>query len=305
MKRRSDDIAKVLGMASEWKPLKALGPYYGKSWFVTRPGEGAFSQVLNRTPEEAAKAKRRLMPPNLETYAAALTRDEIDPSLLYPSLDSHCPRCTQVHDPGHRRFSEANCAVLSHDGPKEGFVPCKYIYCYRLSTHARSYCPKINLRCFHCLRRGHAADDGVCEDEINLELLEEAAGMGWVTENRFRKEGAASGFYPVLTLPQIRHIDNMGGYSRMLAMSVKEATQLTEEGAQLHSQWVGAEPSFTQAAARVGYLGATNDAEYAAYVGELMNAGENRKRRIRPAINFRARFVAPDDVGTCWGDEVD
>jgi hypothetical protein len=225
--------------------------------------------------------------------------------LLYPSLDSHCPRCTQVQDPGHRRFSEATCAVLSHGGPKEGFVPCKYIYCYRLPTHARRYCPKINLRCFHCLRRGHAAGDGVCGDEINLELFEEAAGMGWVTENRFRKEGAASVFYPVLTLPQIRHINNMGGYSRLLAMSVKEATQLTDKGAQLHSQWVGAEPFFTQAADRVGYLGATNDAEYAAYVGELMNAGEHRKRRIRPAINFRARFVAPDDVGTCWRDEVD
>jgi hypothetical protein len=52
-------------------------------------------------------------------------------------------------------------------------------------------------------------------------------------------------------------------------------------------------------------LGATNDAEYAAYVGELMNAGEHRKRRIRPAINFRARIVAQDEVGTCWGDEVD
>jgi hypothetical protein len=97
----------------------------------------------------------------------------------------------------------------------------------------------------------------------------------------------------------------MRGYSRLLAMSVKEATQLMDEGAQLHSQWVGAEPIFTQAAARVGYLGATNNAEYGAYVGELMNAGEHRKRRIRPAINFRARFVAPDDVGTCWGDQVD
>jgi hypothetical protein len=40
-------------------------------------------------------------------------------------------------------------------------------------------------------------------------------------------------------------------------------------------------------------------------MGELMNAGEHCKRRIRPAINFRARFVAPDDVGTCWGDQVD
>jgi hypothetical protein len=82
MKRRSDDIAKVLGMACEWKPLEALGPYYGKSWFVTRPGEGAFSQVLNRMPEQAAKAKKRPMPPNLETYAAALTRDKIDESTV-------------------------------------------------------------------------------------------------------------------------------------------------------------------------------------------------------------------------------
>jgi hypothetical protein len=69
-------------MAREWKPLEALGPYYGESWFVTRPGEGAFSQVLNRTPEQAAKAKRRPMPPNLETYAAALIRDEIDESTV-------------------------------------------------------------------------------------------------------------------------------------------------------------------------------------------------------------------------------
>jgi hypothetical protein len=128
MKRRSDDIAKVLGMASEWKPLEALGPCYGESWFVSRPGEGAFLQVLNRTPEEAAKARRRPMPPNLKTYAAARTRDEIDDDtvvewsmfripdinrgdcidamiadhkiakhtanalLLYPLLDSHWPR---------------------------------------------------------------------------------------------------------------------------------------------------------------------------------------------------------------------
>jgi hypothetical protein len=49
---------------------------------VTRPGEGAFSQVLNKTPEQVAKAKRRPMPPNLETYAAALTRDEIDESTV-------------------------------------------------------------------------------------------------------------------------------------------------------------------------------------------------------------------------------
>jgi hypothetical protein len=61
--------------APGWKPLEPLGPYYRESRFVPRRGEGAFSQVVNRTPEEAAKARRRPMPPNLETYAAALTRD--------------------------------------------------------------------------------------------------------------------------------------------------------------------------------------------------------------------------------------
>jgi hypothetical protein len=24
--------------------------------------------------------------------------------LLYPSLEGHCPRCTQIHDKGHRKF---------------------------------------------------------------------------------------------------------------------------------------------------------------------------------------------------------
>jgi hypothetical protein len=56
--------------------------------------------------------------------------------LLYPPLDSDCTCCTKVHDPFHRRFSEINCAVLSHDGPKEGFVPCMYLYCLNLPTHA-------------------------------------------------------------------------------------------------------------------------------------------------------------------------
>jgi hypothetical protein len=186
-----------------------------------------------------------------------------------------------------------------------GFVQCTYFYCLDLPSNAWRYCPKINLCCIDCLRQGHAASDGVCRDDSNLQLIEEAAGLGWVTENRFRKEGAASGFYPVVTLSQIRHIDIMGGYSWLLAMTDEEAMHLTDEGALLHSQWVGAEPYFTQAAASMGYLEATDDAEHSAQVGELVRAGELRRRRIRPAINFRARFVAPDEVGTSWGDEVD
>jgi hypothetical protein len=88
-------------------------------------------------------------PPNFEAYAAALTMDEMDKTivmeygpfmptyidrgdwleamirdhkvakhtanalLMYPSLESHCPRCTEIHDPRHRNFSKETCIVLS------------------------------------------------------------------------------------------------------------------------------------------------------------------------------------------------
>jgi hypothetical protein len=143
-------------------------------------------------------------------YAAALTRDKIDeniimewgsfvPSdidrgdwinamikdhkvakhtanmlLLYPLVKSHCPRCTQIHDPRHRNFSSETCVVLNGQGPLEmgGFLPCKYIYCATQPMHARKYCPRINLRCFQCLHRGHAEVDKVCCDiKVNLALF--------------------------------------------------------------------------------------------------------------------------------------
>jgi hypothetical protein len=40
------------------------------------------SQVVNRTPEQAARARANPLPPYLETYAAALTRDEIDNTIV-------------------------------------------------------------------------------------------------------------------------------------------------------------------------------------------------------------------------------
>jgi hypothetical protein len=67
---------------------------------------------------------------------------------------------------------------------------CSYIYCAQLPRHARRYCPKINLRFFQCLHRGHGEKDGVCEDkDVNLALFEDVAQFGWVTENRYRTEG--------------------------------------------------------------------------------------------------------------------
>jgi hypothetical protein len=52
-------------------------------------------------------------------------------------------------------------------------------------------------------------------------------------------------------------MENTGGYSPLLAMSIPEAQELVDEGILLHTKWVGAEPYFTQAAARQGYLRAT------------------------------------------------
>jgi hypothetical protein len=124
-------------MAQGFKALPPLGPYYGSDWFLNMPGEGAFDPVVNRTLAEAAEARKLPLPPNLESYAVALTRDELDENvvkkwapfivpdiergewitamlkncktakhtaialMLYPPMEGHCPRCTHIHDPRH------------------------------------------------------------------------------------------------------------------------------------------------------------------------------------------------------------
>jgi hypothetical protein len=47
-----------------------------------REGEGAFNPIINRTPAQAAASRLMPKPPNLETYAAALTRDEMDEDII-------------------------------------------------------------------------------------------------------------------------------------------------------------------------------------------------------------------------------
>jgi hypothetical protein len=155
--------------------------------------------------------------------------------------------------------------------------------------------------------RGHTEVDSVCKDvEVSLALFEDKAKLGWVTCNRFRQEGCASGFFPILTLPQVRDVENMGGYSRLLSMSILEAQQLVTEGIKLHQKWVGAEPYFTQAAARKGFLMATYDAECAAYVGSMMQEGGGHKqRKVRAAVNLQAQFFPTLDDGVPWGQRKD
>jgi hypothetical protein len=92
----------------------------------------------------------------------------------------------------------------------------------------------------------------------------------------------------------------------LLAMSIPEAQELVDEGAILHTKWVGAESYFTQAVARKGYLMATYDAEYAAYVGGIMQeGGHHRQRKVRTAVNFQARFCPAADEGVPWGEQMD
>jgi hypothetical protein len=114
------------------------------------------------------------------------------------------------------------------------------------------------LRCLECLYRGHAVEDMVCDrKQENLDILEEFATLGWITENGFRQDGAASGFYPVITLPQVKHVENMGGYSRLLNMTCIEAEDLADEGVRLHTKWVGAQPYYTAAIAKKAFQTAT------------------------------------------------
>jgi hypothetical protein len=150
--------------------------------------------------------------------------------------------------------------------------------------------------------RGHAEMDNVCEDvDVNLALFEDTARLGWVTCNRFWQEGYASVFYPILNLPPVRHVDNMGGYSRLLSLSISDAQQLVTEGIKLHQKWVGAKPYYTLAAVRKGFLMATYDAEYAACVGSMMqDGGQHRQRRIGAAINLKARFFPAEEDGMPW-----
>jgi hypothetical protein len=150
-------------------------------------------------------------PPNLETYAAALSRDKMDKTvvmeygpfmptdidradwieamimdhklakhtanalLMHPSLESHCPRCTKIHNPWHRSFSKEACIVLSGRELQDmgGFLLCSYIYCASQPMHAR-----INLHCFHCLCRGHAEVDNVCRHEPGPLRVYGKIGMG-------------------------------------------------------------------------------------------------------------------------------
>jgi hypothetical protein len=59
----------------------------------------------------------------------------------------------------------------------------------------------------------------VCEHiSVNKDFLEEQANLRWVTSDRHRHNGAAAGFYLVVTLSQLHYITNLGWLLTMTEM---------------------------------------------------------------------------------------
>jgi hypothetical protein len=51
---------------------------------------------------------------------------------------------------------------------------------------------------------------------------------------------------------------------------------------------------------------ATYEAEYAAYVGSMMQeGGQHRQRKVRAAVNLKARFFPTYNNGVPWGQQPD
>jgi hypothetical protein len=51
---------------------------------------------------------------------------------------------------------------------------------------------------------------------------------------------------------------------------------------------------------------ATYNAEYAAYVGSMMQeGGRHRQRKVRAAVNLKGRLFPTDDDGVPWGQQTD
>jgi hypothetical protein len=137
-------------------------------------------------------------------------------------------------------------------------------------------------------------------------IFEDPADVGWVTTNRFWQEGSASGFFPVLTFHRFATSRTWEGTRACWSCQYRRRKNLSTREILRHTKWVGAKPYFTQAADRQGYLMATYNTEYAAYVGGIMQeGGHHRQRKVRPSVNFQARFCPAADEGVPWGEETD
>jgi hypothetical protein len=157
------------------------------------------------------------------------------------------------------------------------------------------------------MHRGHAEVDNVCHNvDVNLALFKDSADMGWVTTNCFRQEGSASGFFPVITLPQVCHIENTGGYLRLLAMSIPEAQELIDEGVILHTRFVGRRTLLHTSRGQAGLPHGNGCRSMPrTWGGIIQEGGRHRQRKVQTAVNFQAQFCPTADGGVPWGEQMD
>jgi hypothetical protein len=91
-------------------------------------------------------------------------------------------------------------------------------------------------------------------------------------------------------------------------MTCLEAKDLADEGASLHTKWIEAEPYYMAAVAKKAFQTATGVAEWSVHMGDQYQMGRTAKPcRVRPPVNFRARFCLDGDVidGIAWGQQVE
>jgi hypothetical protein len=75
-----------------------------------------------------------------------------------------------------------------------------------------------------------------------LEIFENSANHGYVTNNRYRDWGTSNGFYPIVRLAQLHHIDINGWYERLLSLNKHDRRELVGDADNQHNRWVSAEP---------------------------------------------------------------
>jgi hypothetical protein len=119
--------------------------------------------------------------------------------------------------------------------------------------------------------------------QANLSFFEASAEHGYVTGNRFRDQGAANVFYPVIELCQLQHMSMHGGYARLLSLSLEEAKTLVGQGSALHERWVGAELRSTQFIVEKAFQNSRSIKAYGEYAKHSYQTGKQYVPRQRKA----------------------
>jgi hypothetical protein len=199
-------------------------------------------------------------------------------------LGKRCRRCACEHGP------DDDCVFGQRKCKHGGTAECTYLFCNKRPKHAIRVCSTLNHRCQKCLFCGHQAGNR-CEPiyvQANLLIFEASAEHDYVTGNRFRDQGAAKGFYPVIELCQLQHVSMHGGYACLLSLSLEEAKTLVGQGSALHEKWVKAEPLSTQFIVEKALQNSRSIKAYGEHAKHSYQTGKQYVQRQR---------AAPQEVG--------